>query len=82
VGVDLAWLLHGAGSSVVGQKIFEEGDFSTMAIQKKSLIKTSKTTKKATVTSAPATNDGVSARKAARKSMPFSRKSFSWGVSN
>ena len=35
-----------------------------MAIQKKSLIKTLKTTKKANVANAPATNEGVATRKA------------------
>jgi len=38
-----------------------------MSIQKKSLISTLKTTKKANVASAPATNEGVSTRKVARK---------------
>jgi ribosome biogenesis GTPase A len=38
-----------------------------MAIEKKSLINTLKTTKKANVASAPATNEGVSTRKAAKK---------------
>jgi hypothetical protein len=41
-----------------------------MSIQKKSLIKTLKTTKKANIAaSAPATNEGVSTRKAARKTV-------------
>jgi hypothetical protein len=41
-----------------------------MAIQKKSLIKTLKTTKKANVAaSAPATNEGASTRKVVRRAM-------------
>jgi len=38
-----------------------------MSMQKKSLISTLKTTKKANVASAPATDEGVSTRKVARK---------------
>ena len=38
-----------------------------MSIEKKSLISTLKTTKKANVASAPATNEGVSTRKAVKR---------------
>lgn len=47
-----------------------------MAIQKKSLVKTLKTTKKPSVPSAPATNDGVSARKTTRKAAGNRRTVF------
>jgi hypothetical protein len=60
----LVFFLHIAAASA-GQ-IFEK-EPTTMAIEKKSLINTLKTTKKANVASAPATNEGVSTRKAAKK---------------
>jgi hypothetical protein len=44
-------------------KIFSQERVQTMPIEKKSLISTLKTTKKANVASAPTTDDGAATRK-------------------
>jgi hypothetical protein len=46
-----------------GYKILDQERIHTMSIEKKSLISTLKTTKKANVASAPATKDGSTSRK-------------------
>jgi hypothetical protein len=46
-----------------------------MSIEKKSLISTLKTTKKANLASAPATNDGATSRKGIVKKASWNRKS-------
>lgn len=54
-------------------KNFDQERTHTMSIEKKSLISTLKTTKKANVASAPATNDGSTSRKVALKKATFKK---------
>lgn len=51
----------------------QEVTHTIMSIEKKSLISTLKTTKKANVASAPATNDGSTSRKVALKKATFKK---------
>jgi hypothetical protein len=54
--------MHGI-LAFAGYKTFSQEPIHTMSIEKKSLISTLKTTKKANVASAPATKDGSTSRK-------------------
>ncbi len=51
----------------------QERTHTIMSIEKKSLISTLKTTKKANVASAPATNDGSTSRKVALRKATFKK---------